>query len=118
MNRIQWIDSLCPRMHNLLQVKFAREYQYDFVLAENARKHSIWMMQTGNFRHCPFVDVDEALGAVEVRGYDEEALQRLTDVWRESRRHRDLLASNNFIGMGFAYDDRLDLLYATVRLKK
>src|SRR3989344_2153112 len=112
MDRIQWIDSLHPRMHHILQVKFSREYQYDFVLAEGATKHSVWMMQTGNFRHSPFVDVDEALGAVGIRGYEEDALQRLTNVWHKSGRHRELFISNNIILLGLAYDDRLYLLYA------
>lgn len=118
MDRIQWIDFLCPRMKHILQVKFSKEYQYDFVLAEGAVKHSIWMMQTGNFRHCSFVNEEEILGVVGIEGNDEGALRRIVDCWYKSNRHNLALRNNDLFGIGLAYDDRLDLLYATIRLRR
>ncbi len=92
---------------------------YDFELASKATQNSIKMLhiqKVGHFIPLYSSETAEVTAASSVREGDESALRTIISLWRSSPLHSWNLYKNNSLGIGFAYDPREKLLYATVRL--
>jgi len=117
---IKWLDSLCPRLHHLLQIALSKNFYYDLSLAEAATKNSIQMMErtsVGHFESLCHPALAEVVSSAELNNGDEFALRNLANRWKSSSAHRHALINNKNIGIGFAYSPELNLLYATARLR-
>ena len=118
---IEWLNSLCPKLQNLLQIKLQKEYSYNFTFASQAVQNSIQMMEsqrTEHFEPLTSPAAAEVIATVSVENNDESTLVKIVDKWDRSDEHRKLLKENSSLGIGFAYDLGRNLLYATVRLGK
>jgi len=116
---IEWLNSLCPKLQNLLQIKLQKEYSYNFTFASQAVQNSIQMMESQRTEHFEPLNpptLAEVIATVTVEGNDESTLVKLINIWDKSNKHRDLLRDYNSLGIGFAYDLGRNILYTTVRL--
>lgn len=120
MERIDWLDSLCPRLKHILQVQFSKEFEYDFVIAHQAAINSQAMFDSEIFGHIYSIKLPalaEVIAYAYVKGDDEWALRKIAGLYRESDKHSELLRRFDIIGIGFAYSDRKDILFNSIRLR-
>jgi len=119
LDTLKWLDSLCPRLLELLQLRFQKEYLYNFDFASQATQNSIKMWnkeRTEHFEPLILPATAEVIATVGVEKDDESTLVKLIDIWDRSEKHKKFLVENNSLGIGFAYDLIRNFLYATVRL--
>jgi hypothetical protein len=120
MERIEWLDSLCPRLQHLLQVEFCKSFEYDFHIAHQAVINSKEMLNSRLLGHIFPIQspaLAEAVAYTYVRGDDEWALRKIVGLYRESDKHSEILRKFGVIGIGFAYSDKDDILYNSIRLR-
>ena len=119
MSFFDWINSLCPKLQHIIHTELSTHFDYSLDLAVGATENSKLMMQreeTGHY-HPMYSCMAEVTAYNYIRGDSERALQDIVGMWKSSDKHRrDLLNFSN-IGIGFAYDHRKDILYATACLR-
>lgn len=120
MERIEWLNSLCPRLKHILQVEFSKEFQYDLDLAHQATINSQEMLDSGVLGHIHHIEpptLAEVVTYSFLRGNDEWALRKMAGLYKESYKHSELLRRYDIMGMGFAYSEESDILFNSIRLR-
>ncbi|HJX51058.1 MAG TPA: CAP domain-containing protein [Candidatus Nanoarchaeia archaeon] len=118
---IEWLNTLCPRLQHLLQIRFQKEYIYNFSFASQATNNSVQMMdrqRSGHFEPLNPPAVAEVITSVNVGKDDESTLIKMIESWEKSPQHTNVLRNNNSLGIGFAYDLGTNVIYTTIRLGK
>lgn len=108
--------------YSVLSRKAGKYFNYDDELAENAEKHSEYMLKQKKLCDTPKEFMEEIeteiVCSAKFKPSDlNSALVKIIDQWMQNSEKKASLKKCNFLGTGIAFDEKSEIFYLTARFR-